>query len=413
MSSVTHSQANSKGWLAELPPVVYGNVLEVMRGLRLASDRHLEANRKAQPRYGEVAIGCADVDGLIKGEGLATFLLELGKGATPQAAMESAKAMAELIVSKHNNKGTSGRVTFSETKDSLKYWEKSGHSFLEGALNTFMSRIASWMPAEPEEEEEAPSPEEAAPLAEEPTETAAKIEEAESTRPASPTLVEICWGNSKEKERIAVPAIAVSGGLALIYCGEYSAKLTEYNVTHIESGYSVLMTKTESAAKEAMEALLATSIDWLTDFTSCPLTSAQKLELAPIKTKAAASYEKSARIVSAQTIESATDGLAPDLLHKWALGVGGISGPAARVLAVLRTSKEPVRSRNIGSVKASAVTVKAALDSLVKANLVTVDANEYYTAVAPHGPADLTNLTEFAITQAHLPILSCPRPQEC
>jgi hypothetical protein len=129
-----------KGWLGTLDEETLERTLAAMRDCRAASDGYLEQHRKMQPRYGEVAIGSADVDLLIQGEGIATFLGELSKGLAPPEAMEAAVEMAKLIAQKWNKSGTAGRMQGS-SKAELERWEDSGVSFLDGVLFSFMDNV--------------------------------------------------------------------------------------------------------------------------------------------------------------------------------------------------------------------------------------------------------------------------------
>ena len=81
-------------------------VFAVMRQLREKADRLLVESRACLPRFGEVAIGGAHMDGLMRGEGLCKFLHELSKGLTPQCAAESAKAEAALYANNWNKRAS-------------------------------------------------------------------------------------------------------------------------------------------------------------------------------------------------------------------------------------------------------------------------------------------------------------------
>jgi hypothetical protein len=162
-----------KGWLGTLDEETLERTLRAMRDCRAASDGYLERHRAMRPKYGEIAIGSSDVDLLIQGEGIATFLGELSKGHTPREAMDKALEMAQLIVSKHNKTGIKGRV-FAANSAELERWDGSGASFLDGVLFTFMDKVKNGRTAEQLATEEAatvamedePEPEQAEKVAE-------------------------------------------------------------------------------------------------------------------------------------------------------------------------------------------------------------------------------------------------------
>ena len=81
-------------------------VFVAMRQLREKADRLLADSRTLMPHYGEVGVGGAHMDGLMQGEGLCKFLHEIGKGATPQQAAESAKAEAALYADNWNKRAS-------------------------------------------------------------------------------------------------------------------------------------------------------------------------------------------------------------------------------------------------------------------------------------------------------------------
>lgn len=83
-------------WLKALPAVE--PVYAAMRVIRAKSDGYLSESAALSPRNGALAVGNAHNDAFCRGEALAVFLRELGRGYMPDMALETAKAEAREMI---------------------------------------------------------------------------------------------------------------------------------------------------------------------------------------------------------------------------------------------------------------------------------------------------------------------------
>jgi len=68
------------------------------------SDMYLRRGRQLTAPYGTIAVGGADFDEWLRGELLARFLSNLGKGLSPEEARAEADEWRLMAVKKHNQK---------------------------------------------------------------------------------------------------------------------------------------------------------------------------------------------------------------------------------------------------------------------------------------------------------------------
>lgn len=105
--------------------------LNAMRYLRGQSEEQLRMARERAPKGGEIAVGGAHVDHLMRGEGLAKYLAELGRGQSAEAALEAAKAEAAVYA----------RTWNEQRRDYVtERWEGGANSWLEEQHRWFLMR---------------------------------------------------------------------------------------------------------------------------------------------------------------------------------------------------------------------------------------------------------------------------------
>ena len=120
-------------WLYNLKPEVFPKVCEFMRAIRGRADALMEQHRKIQPRYGEVG-GSAHMDPFVRSDALSLFLNRLGKGDSPEVAIQAAKEESVLCWTKWNAK----------CRDiHMKRWEKADEAYLDDVHRSLLRVIES------------------------------------------------------------------------------------------------------------------------------------------------------------------------------------------------------------------------------------------------------------------------------
>ena len=94
----------SAKWYEQLPEPQRESVFATMRAIRQRSDEFLQRERQLRPPTGSIAAGATGFDEFIRGEAIAVFLREIGRGKTPEAAEAATKAFTEDAVKTHNKK---------------------------------------------------------------------------------------------------------------------------------------------------------------------------------------------------------------------------------------------------------------------------------------------------------------------
>ena len=88
-------------------------------------DYHSEQERRLRPRYGEVMVGSADFDHLLKTIVGMSYLRILRRGGTPDAAYTEAVKDGTDCVARWNKDGCKTRVSINSSYE-LQRWDKAG-----------------------------------------------------------------------------------------------------------------------------------------------------------------------------------------------------------------------------------------------------------------------------------------------
>lgn len=178
-------RARATGPLAKAPPAApepaeakapwHGNregVFAEMRKLHDKVTREWEQANAMAPRSGEVAVGGADFDHVLKATVGDEYLRTLRKGGTPKEAYDAAVAAGREAVEKWNTQGSKGRMSAGGSYQ-LKRDPGAGDAYALGIHSAFRDMGEG----KPAPKEEAPPPEPApGPLAKSAEETSAEVE---------------------------------------------------------------------------------------------------------------------------------------------------------------------------------------------------------------------------------------------
>ncbi len=91
-------------WIESLPENSKKAVLEEMRSLFLKSEREWDKAKELQPRGGEIAVGSADFDHVLRASIYDEFRRAINKGKNPAEAETIAKDASKATITKHNPK---------------------------------------------------------------------------------------------------------------------------------------------------------------------------------------------------------------------------------------------------------------------------------------------------------------------
>jgi len=96
------SSQESVAWYKTLPDAERESVFAKMRKIDEEAQSYRNAGNRLSPKYGEIAVGGAHFDELMKAEGRESFLRHLRNGKTPWEAAQAAKEDAKAMVQKFN-----------------------------------------------------------------------------------------------------------------------------------------------------------------------------------------------------------------------------------------------------------------------------------------------------------------------
>lgn len=104
-----------------------------MRQIQEQIDRWEEKAKSLQPSNGQIGIGCAWFDELLKADAVREFMLQVRHGKTPQEAEKIAKTYSQETIVQHNEK----------RKDiNWKRWQESGFVYIEKAMQKILASVA-------------------------------------------------------------------------------------------------------------------------------------------------------------------------------------------------------------------------------------------------------------------------------
>lgn len=120
-------------WLNSLSNDHRELVFAEMRRIRERISSFEREAKRLQPPYGTIGVGAADFDPRVRADSLSTLLREIGRGKTPDEAMELAKQDARVAVSKHNAKRPN-QIDWGR-------WEGTADSVIEHAWRNLRTAI--------------------------------------------------------------------------------------------------------------------------------------------------------------------------------------------------------------------------------------------------------------------------------